>query len=140
MPKKVKKTQPHRKINLMLSNGLYVISATNREGTALYTLYITDFATDARITLDAENGRVLPNKHGIELIAKDMVEVVKAVGWEAPKKVEEAKPVEVEVVEAAGKKLDAAKEAVKKVSITEKLNSIPMFEINDPFGLRDNSY
>lgn len=113
MSKKIK-TQANRKVNLMLSNGLYIISAKNREGTPLYTLYMTDFVESTRIIFDAEAKRVLPNKAGIELKEKDIAEVAKTIGWEV-RKAEEAK-----VVMEAGKKIEEAKEALKSAAVSSE--------------------
>jgi hypothetical protein len=106
MPKKASPTQ-NRKINIMLSSGLYVISVKCRKDTPLYTLFITDFVENTRIIFDAETMKVLPNKLGVELNKKDVADVVKALGIEKK---------ELEVV-VAGEKIQKAKEALKAVEV-----------------------
>ncbi len=92
----MKNKQQNRKVNMMLSNGLYIISAKCRIGTPLFVLYLTDFAVNTRVIFDAETLKVLPNKYGVEIVEKDREALVKALGYEV-KKVEEK--VEEKVVE-----------------------------------------
>lgn len=83
MHKKTK--QQNKKVNLMLSNGLYVISAKSRAGTPLFVLYLTDFAVNTRVIFDAETLKTLPNKYGVEIVEKDKVGLVKVLGYEVKK-------------------------------------------------------
>lgn len=91
-----KSKHQNKKVSLMLSNGLYVISAKHRIGTSLFVLYLTDFAVNARISFDAEAMKVLPNKYNIELDGKDADALLKKLEWN--KKVEVAAPVVVPVI------------------------------------------
>jgi hypothetical protein len=95
-----------KKLNLMLSNGLYAISAKVRTGVPLVPIFLTDFAASLRLVLDMEGGKLLPNKYGVELKEADVKMIVGALGQksEDEKKIEEA-----------GKKVAAAKEAVGKI-------------------------
>jgi len=81
--------QQNRKVNMMLSNGLYVISAKHRVGTSLFVLYLTDFVVNTRVIFDAETMKVLPNKYGVDIAENDKEALVKALGYEV-KKVEVA--------------------------------------------------
>jgi len=84
-----KNKQQNRKVNIMLSSGLYVISAKHRVGTSLFVLYITDFVVNTRVIFDAEALKVLPNKYGVDIAENDKEALVKALGYEV-KKVEVA--------------------------------------------------
>ena len=86
----MKNKQQNRKVNMMLSNGLYIISAKCRIGTPLFVLYLTDFAVNTRVIFDAETLKVLPNKYGVEIVEKDRETLVKALGWEVKKVVIDA--------------------------------------------------
>jgi hypothetical protein len=81
----MKNKQQNRKVNMMLSNGLYVISAKQRIGSPLFVLYLTDFAVNTRVIFDAETLKVLPNKYGVEIAEKDRQALVKALGYEVKK-------------------------------------------------------
>lgn len=107
-----------KKLNLMLSNGLYAISAKVREGCPLVPVFLTDFAVSLRLVLDSENGKVLANRYGVEVSEKDAKAIVAALGL-LDKKEEEKKQVA-----EAGKKLEEAKAALDGVKVgVEKTKS-----------------
>jgi hypothetical protein len=102
------KSATTKKLNLMLSNGLYAISAKVRPGVSLVPVFLTDFAVSVRLVLDTENGKVLPNRYGVELAGQDVEMIVGVLGLE--KKSEDEKKIA-----EAGKMVADAKEMVKEM-------------------------
>jgi hypothetical protein len=93
MNKKTK--QQNRKVNMMLSNGLYIISTKHRTNTPLFVLYLTDFVVNTRVIFDAETLKTLPNKYGVEIVEKDREALVKALEYEVKKVEVVANPLPV---------------------------------------------
>lgn len=70
-------TTPQRKrLNVILSNGLCVVSAKLKKNAPLATLFITDYTYNTRIMLDMDNKVVLANQDNIELTAKDIDNII----------------------------------------------------------------
>jgi hypothetical protein len=61
-----------KKLNVILSNGLHVVSAKVNQGAALATLFVTDYTNNSRLIFDMESKKILANIDGVDVSAKDM--------------------------------------------------------------------
>lgn len=68
-----------KRLNLVLSNGLCVVSAKFRKNTPVVTLFVTDYTADTRIMFDMDQKRILANRDNIELNAKDIENLMAAL-------------------------------------------------------------
>lgn len=68
-----------KKVNIVLSNGLYIVSAKFRKGTPIITLFATDFINSTRLVLDLEKKSLLANRDNIELNSKDIENILAAL-------------------------------------------------------------
>jgi hypothetical protein len=65
----------NKKINLVLSNGLLVLSGkVNR---SIATLFVTDLVGTTRIVLDLDSKKLLSNRDNVELNSKDIDNLIK---------------------------------------------------------------
>ena len=75
----------NKRLNIVLSNGLCVLSAKLRKGSSLATLFISDFSDNTRVMFDLEHKRLLTNRDNIDLKQSDidnlMLAIAEKKGW-----------------------------------------------------------
>jgi len=68
-----------KRLNLVLTNGLVVVSAKFRKDSPVVVLFVTDFTHDTRILFDLEKKALLANRDNIVLTAKDNEAIIAAL-------------------------------------------------------------
>lgn len=78
-----------KKLNLILTSGLLVVSAKFRDGAPVVTLFVTDYTNNTRVLFDLEHKKILANRDGIEMNGKDIELLMIALETKEPVKVDE---------------------------------------------------
>lgn len=77
----MKKTEiVSKRLNLMMDNGLFVLSSKQIKGSPIAKLVVSNLTDTIRVMFDTQEKRIIANVHGVEITDNGVKELIAKLG------------------------------------------------------------